>query len=58
MKKHLRSIIKYLKGDLDIFNGNYKDTINLWDQIWDEMIFLGYNPETIPGIEGYIREVL
>ena len=57
-KNNLLKVIKYLKGEIDIYNGNYNDAINAWNQAWDEMIFLGYNPQTVQGIKKYITEQL
>ena len=57
-KENLMLVIKYLKGEIDIYNGNYENTIRVWNEAWDEMIFTGYNPETVKGIEDYIKEQL
>ena len=57
-KKNLMLVIKYLKGEIDIYNGNYNDAINAWNQAWDEMQWMGYNPESVAGIQRYINENL
>lgn len=57
-EKNLKLVVKYLKGEIDIYNGNYENTIRVWNEAWDEMIFTGYNPETVKGIEDYIKEQL
>ena len=57
-KNNLRLVIKYLKGEIDLYNGNYNDAINVWNQAWDEMNFMGYNPQTAEGIKKYITEQL
>lgn len=53
-KNNLRLVIKYLKGEIDLYNGNYNDAINVWNQAWDEMKWLGYNPENANSIANYI----
>ena len=58
MKKHLQNVINYLKGKIDLYNGEYEKSIEIWNQAWDEMSFLGYNPNTIQGIQKYIKEQL
>lgn len=57
-KKNLMLVIKYLKGEIDIYNGKYQNVINTWNQAWDEMNFMGYNPQTAEGIKKYITEQL
>ena len=57
-KYHLKLVIKYLKGEIDIYNGNHNETVNVWNQAWDEIQYMGYNPGTIAGISKYIREQL
>ena len=51
-------VIKYLKGEIDLYNGKYQNVINTWNQAWDEMKFMGYNPQTAEGIKKYITEQL
>lgn len=58
MKKYLEEVISYLKGKIDIYDGHHEKTINAWNEVWDEMNFLGYNPQTINGIRKYIIEQL
>jgi len=42
-KRNLRLIIKYLQGEIDIYNGEYDDAVNTWNQAWDEMKFKRIN---------------
>ena len=58
MKNNLMLVIKYLKGEIDIYNGQYENAINTWNEAWDEMNFMGYNPQTVEGIKKYIRDQL
>jgi hypothetical protein len=58
MKNHLQNVINYLEGKIDLYNGEYEKSIEIWNQAWDEMRFLGYNPSTIQGIQKYIKEQL
>ena len=58
MKKHLQNVIDYLNGKIDLYNGQYEKSISIWNEAWDEMRFLGYNPSTIQGIQKYIKEQL
>ena len=58
MKKHLQKVIDYLNGKIDLYNGQYQKTIEVWNEAWDEMKWMGYNPETVTGIEKYITEQL
>lgn len=57
-KENLKKVIAYLRGDLDIYDGNHSDVVLTWDDAWDEMRFLGYNPETVDGIRAYILNEL
>ena len=57
-KNHLKMVIKYLEGEVDIYNGKYNDVINTWNLAWDEMKFLGYNPENPNSIKNYIKREL
>lgn len=57
-KKNLMLVVKYLKGEIDIYNGKYQSVIDTWNQAWDEMNFMGYNPQTVEGIKGYIKDQL
>jgi hypothetical protein len=58
MKKHLQNVIDYLNGKIDLYNGEYQKSIEIWNEVWDEMKWLGYNPSTIQGIQKYIKEQL
>lgn len=58
MRKHLQNVIDYLNGKIDLYDGNYEQSIQAWDQAWDEMRFMGYNPETTQGMSKYIKEQL
>jgi hypothetical protein len=58
MKRHLQNVIDYLNGKIDLYNGKYEKSIQVWNEIWDECRFMGYNPETATGIEKYIKEQL
>ena len=31
-KNHLKMVIKYLEGEVDIYNGKYNNVINTWNQ--------------------------
>ena len=53
-KRNLMLVIKYLQGEIDIYNGEYQNVINTWNQAWDEMKYMGYNPESINSIRNYI----
>ena len=57
-KNNLMLVIKYLKGEIDIYNGEYDNVINTWNNAWDEMKWMGYNPQTVEGIKRYITEQL
>lgn len=57
MKHHINKIIRYLQGTLDIYNGEHNKTLHLWDTIWDEMKFIGLNPESVKDLKQYVREV-
>ncbi len=57
-KKNLMLVIKYLKGEIDIYNGEYQNVIDTWNNAWDEMVWMGYNPESVAGIQRYINENL
>lgn len=58
MKRHLYNVIDYLNGKIDLYNGQYEKSINVWNQAWDEMKYMGYNPETAQGIKKYILNEL
>lgn len=56
MKYHINKIIRYLQGTLDIYNGEHNKTLQLWDTIWDEVKFMGLNPESVKDLKQYSRE--
>ncbi len=58
MKKHLQNVIDYSNGKIDLYNGQYEKSISIWNEVWDEMKWMGYNPETVTGIKKYITEQL
>ena len=57
MRHHIINIILYLQGDLDIYNGKHERTIQVWDNIWDEMKYMGLNPESVKDLKQYMVEV-
>jgi hypothetical protein len=57
-KKYLQNVIDYLNGKIDLYNGQYKESIQVWDNVWDEMKWMGYNPESAKDINKYILEQL
>ena len=57
-KKLLMLVIEYLEGKIDIYDGNYSHVIDTWNNAWDEMKFMGYNPQDSESIKKYIREQL
>ncbi len=57
-KKNLMLVIEYLEGKIDIYNKNYNHVVKTWEQAWDEMVWMGYNPESVAGIQRYINENL
>jgi hypothetical protein len=57
-KKHLQNVIDYLNGKIDLYNGLYEKSIQVWNEAWDEMTWLGYNPQTVAGLKKYIQEQL
>jgi hypothetical protein len=58
MKQHLQNVIDYLNGKIDLYNGQYNRSIQVWDQVWDEIRYMGYDPQTVKGINKYISEQL
>ena len=52
--KNLVMVILYLEGEVDIYNGEYESVVATWDQVWDEMIYLGYDPECPESIRRYL----
>ena len=57
MKAKLSMVVDYLEGKVDIYNGQYKDVISAWDNVWDEMLYMGYNPLSASDIKKYINEL-
>ena len=57
-KKNLRIVIEHLQGKVDIYDNKHNDVIKTWDNAWDEMKWMGYNPESVDGIKKYIKEQL
>ena len=57
-KRNLMLIIDYLEGEIDIYNEDYNHVVEVWDQVWDELSFMGYNPQNPTSIKKYIREQL
>ena len=57
-KSNLQKVVQYLEGKLEIYDGKHKEVIKTWDEAWDEMRFLGYQPDDASSIKSYIREVL
>ena len=58
MKKHLLNVIDYLNGKIDLYNGQYNQSIQVWESVWDEIQYMGYKPDTVKGIQKYISEQL
>lgn len=58
MREHLQNIIDYLEGKIDLYNGQYNKSIQVWENVWDEVKYMGYKPDTIHGIKKYIAEQL
>jgi hypothetical protein len=57
-KRNLKLIIKYLEGEIDIYNKDYINVVEFWEQVWDELSFMGYNPQNPNSIRKYIKEQL
>lgn len=51
----LLEVVDYLEGKFDLYDGRHNGAVKVWDNAWDEMRTLGYNPETAAGIRAYIR---
>ena len=54
MRYHIINIILYLQGNLDIYNGEHERTIQVWNSIWDEMKYMGLNPESVKDLKRYM----
>ena len=52
----LREVVDYLEGRVDIYDGEHEETIKVWNEAWDEMVWQGIKPDTVDGIKKYIRE--
>jgi hypothetical protein len=57
-KRNLKLVIKYLEGEIDIYNKDYINVVEFWEQVWDELSFMGYNPQNPNSIRKYIKEQL
>ena len=57
-REALIEVIMYLEGKLEIYDGNHNDTIDIWNEAWDEMVCTGYEPDTASGIRKYMDEQL
>lgn len=57
-KKNLMVVIRHLQGKIDIYDGKHESVIKTWNNTWDEMKWMGYNPESVDGIKSYIKEQL
>lgn len=57
-KKNLILVIKYLEGKVDIYNKDYNHVVEIWEQAWDELALMGYNPQNPDSIRKYIKEEL
>lgn len=58
MKEKLKMVIAYLDGKLDIYDGEHDNVVKAWNNAYDEMRFMGYNPNNSNDIKKYIREEL
>jgi hypothetical protein len=52
----LQEVIDYLEGRIDIYDGQHAATIETWNSAWDEMVWQGFEPDTVAGIKKYIAE--
>lgn len=55
MKEKLLTVIDYLDGKIDIYDGNHQDVIQAWNAAWDEMRYMEVDSASISGIRQYIR---
>ena len=51
-------IVDYLEGKIDIYNKDYNHIVDFWEQVWDELAYMGYNPQSPDKIRRYIKEQL
>lgn len=49
-------VVDYLNGKTDIYAPGYGRVVNVWNDAWDEMRYMGYNPESATSIKRYIAE--
>lgn len=56
--ENLLKVIQYLEGKLEIYDGKHDLVINTWQDAWDEMMFLGYDPQNASSIKRYIKQEL
>lgn len=52
----LREVIDYLESKIDIYDGQHAKTVEVWNDAWDEMVWLEIEPDTVAGIKKYITE--
>lgn len=53
----IEKIIEYLKGKIDIYTKEYFSIVLFWDKIWDEMKWMGYDPESVRDLRKYAEEL-
>ena len=54
----LIEIILHLEGYLDIYDGNHHYIIDMWNELWGKLIYLGYSPDTLSGIKKHMDKQL
>ena len=52
--KNLILVVLFLEGKVDIYSDEYYHAVETWNQAWDEMKYLGYNPECPESIMKYL----
>ena len=52
--KNLVLVMLFLEGELDIYSGEHDAVIATWNRAWDEMKYLGYDPECPESIMKYL----
>ena len=52
-------VVAYLRGEVDICNSGSGCAwaVEFWNDAWDEIKFLGFDPETVDGIKGYLLAI-
>lgn len=52
-------VVAYLRGEVDIYNSGSGCAwaVEIWNDAWDEIKFLGFDPETVDGIKGYLLAI-